>query len=260
MPSAAERVRTLVEGNSSAVLVIPGAFPAPAEPMMPAERVHGADGEVWLRFAPDSPAVRAATHAAGDEVTAVLELTDVAPVAVAHRIRGRAWVAGWLTPPRGRAEPGWLRLEVGEASVDDLWGVGQVEPEEFAAAAADPLAAREAEVLQHLAASHAEQVGWLCALTGGACAVPRRAVPLALDRFGLRVRFTTGRGGTAVGGAADGGTTGAGGAADRGTTVGGADGVFDARFDFPRPLTGPGELPRALHALFEAAREAVREP
>jgi hypothetical protein len=48
------------------------------------------------------------------------------------------------------------------------------------------------------------------------------AVPLALDRFGLRVRLTGEQG-------------------------------FDARFDFPEPVRDITELRRAMHTLFEAA-------
>ena len=213
------------------------------------------DGDVLLLVPGDSAAARAAAHAQDDDLTAVMEITDVAPVSVPHRIRGRAWVAGWLTPVRNeqRAEaamllaerhpvgellgigealqpdpaPGlygrtaWmmLRLEVGEGAVDDLWGAEPVEPDEFAAAAPDPLAAHEAELLQHLHAAHNEQVRGLCALLGdrqGLCGLRDRAVPVALDRFGLRVplhgcraavlrravrlpRARTGRGGAAAG-------------------------------------------------------------
>lgn len=233
MPSAAERARTLVEGNPSAVLVIPGMTTVLPGQMVPEMRSVGPEGDVFLLFPADSPAVRAATRADGDELTAVLEITDVAPVSVPHRIRGRAWIAGWLTPVRDEpVVPGTalLRLEVGEASIDDLWGAEQVEPDEFADAVADPLAPHESELLQHLAAAHEDQVGWLCGLVGGyagrdaECAGARTAVPVALDRFGLRVRFTD------------------------------PDGTFDARFDFPEPVRGHEELHRAMHTLFDAAR------
>ncbi|MEU1624625.1 DUF2470 domain-containing protein [Streptomyces sp. NPDC020096] len=231
MPTAAERMRTLVEGNSSAVLVIPGLDGADPLSMLPSERSVAEEGDIILRFPVDSPAVRAATHAEDDELAAVLEITDVAPVAVCHRVRGRAWIAGWLTPAPDGRQPGRLRLEVGEASVDDLWGADPVEPDEFATARADPLATHEAELLQHLAAAHGGQLGWLCALIGGRdghCAAPLGAVPVALDRFGLRVRFS----------------------AD--------DGVFDARFDFPAPVVDHGQLRRAMHGLFDTARDAAR--
>lgn len=233
MPSAAERTRTLVQGTCSAVLLVTGVETTRPEQLMPTARVVGADGEVFLLFPADSPAVRAATHAQDDELSAVLEVTDVAPVAVPQRVRGRAWVSGWLTCAPGVAAAGsmMLRLEVGEVRVDDLWGTAAVDPDEFARACPDPLAAHEAELLQHLHSAHTEQVQELCALlgeraaaatgTGGDGRAPR-AVPLALDRFGLRVRFTGNR-------------------------------CFDARFDFPRPVRDITELRRAMHTLFEAA-------
>lgn len=237
LPSAAERARTLVENNSSAALVIPGLSPAPGEPMTPLRRSVGPHGDVFLLFARDAAVVRAVEAAPDGEAAAVLEITDVAPVAVPHRIRGRAWVAGWLTlVPGGAFEAGTalLRLEPGEVSVDDLWGTALVEPDEFAAAEADPLAGYETELLQHLAAAHGAEVGLLCALVGAdgtSCegGVARRAVaavPLALDRFGLRVRFS------------------------------GDDTTFDARFDFPEPVTELDGARRAMRTLFEAARES----
>ncbi|MGW7357542.1 DUF2470 domain-containing protein [Streptomyces sp. NPDC054802] len=229
MPSAAERTRTLVQSTCSSWLLVPGLEGARPEQLSPRARTVGADGEVFLLFPADSPAVRAATHAQADELSAVLEIVDVAPVAVPDRVRGRALISGWLTSAPGLAtEPGsmMLRLEVGEASVDDLWGASPVEPEAFADASADPLVAHETELLQHLASAHGDQVQALAAQAGEreerAVADGRRAVPLALDRFGLRVRFTGGR-------------------------------CFDTRFDFPSPVGDVTELRRAMHALFEAA-------
>ncbi|WP_189884581.1 DUF2470 domain-containing protein [Streptomyces xantholiticus] len=229
MPSAAERTRTLVQSTCSAMVLVPGLEGARPEQLSPQARAVGADGEVFLLFPADSPAVRAATHAQDDELSAVLELTDVAPVAVPNRIRGRAWISGWLTRMPGlAAEPGYmmLRLEVGEASVDDLWGASHVEPEAFASASADPIVAHETELLQHLASAHSDQVQALGSLlgdrAGSRSTTGRRAVPLALDRFGLRVRFTGER-------------------------------CFDARFDFPVPVADVPELRRAMRTLFEAA-------
>lgn len=247
-PSAAERARTLVEGNSSLALGIPGPAAAPsgpaASPEVPLRHSVGPAGDVFLLFPRDAAAVRAVRAAGADgegegdgdgaEPEAVLEITDVAPVAVPHRIRGRAWVAGWLSAvPGGAFEAGTelLRLETAEISVDDLWGTGLVERDEFAAAAPDPLAGYETEVLQHLAAAHAAEVGALCGLVEGVCARdagrgPVAAVPLALDSFGLRVRFT------------------------------GRAGVFDARFDFPERALDVAAARRALRRLFRAAARA----
>ncbi|WP_119288669.1 DUF2470 domain-containing protein [Streptomyces sp. YIM 130001] len=228
MPSAAERTRTLVQSTCSAVLLVPGLQGARPDQLVPDARRVGPDGDVLLDFPADSPAVRAATHAQDDELSAVLEVTDVAPVAVPHRIRGRAWVSGWLTRLPGIAEAGrmMLRLEVGEVSVDDLWGAARVEPEAFTEARADPLVDHEAELLQHLHAAHAEQVASLCSLLGDRAESllhGGRATPLALDRFGLRIRISDGTQ------------------------------SFDARFDFPEPVPDVTGLRRAMHQLFEAA-------
>ncbi|MFI9204382.1 DUF2470 domain-containing protein [Streptomyces sp. NPDC053048] len=238
MPSAAERTRTLVQSTCSAVLLIPGLDSACPDQLMPEVRTVGPDGEVFLVLPADSPAVRAATHAQDDELAAVLELTDVAPVSVPNRIRGRAWLSGWLTCVPGVAEAGrmLLRLELGEISVDDLWGAESVEPEEFARAAPDPLVCHEAELLQHLHSGHGDQVRGLSSLLGEREAAARddyaQAVPVALDRFGLRVRFTRRHGG--------------------GTP---ADRSFDARFEFPRPVRDIVGLRAEMHRLFEAAMD-----
>ncbi|MFB6781203.1 DUF2470 domain-containing protein [Streptomyces sp. NPDC056352] len=231
MPSAAERTRTLVQSTCSAVLLIPGLTTAGFDQLTPLDRSVGPEGDLFLEFPAESPAVRAATRAQDDELTAVLEITDVAPVSVPHRIRGRGRIKGRLTPVPGMAGPGrmMLRLETGEAFVDDLWGAQGVQLEEFRDATADPLVAHEAELLQHLHAAHGEQLNTLCGLLGerteGRCATHTPAVvPVALDRFGLRVRFRE------------------------------ADGrCFDARFDFPEPVRGMVGLHRAMHTLFEAA-------
>lgn len=209
---------------------MPGTEGARPDQLAPDARTVSADGEVFLLFPAGSPPVRAATHARADELPAVLELTDVAPVAVPHRIRGRARISGRLTCAPGIAAPGhmMLRLEVGEVYVDDLWGDEVVDPDDFAHARPDPLAAYETELLQHLAAAHDEQVRSLSTLLGhragdGPHAV-RRVVPLALDRFGLRVRCRDAAGAS-----------------------------FDARFDFPEPVRDIQGLRRSMHTLFEAA-------
>ncbi|WP_432092482.1 DUF2470 domain-containing protein [Streptomyces sp. bgisy100] len=263
-PTAAERVRTLVESDASAALCIPGADLDELGAAAPAARTVTPDGDVLLLVRGDSPTARAAAHAQDDELTAVIEITDVAPVAVPHRIRGRGWIAGWLAPvpdeerpacamllakrhPVGEilgldearknaltsddtVRPDWLllRLEVGEACVEDLWGSESVEPDDLASAHADPLVGHETELLQHLASAHSDQVRGLCTLLGDRmCGVGDRAVPVSLDRFGLRVRFTDED-----------------------------DHSFDARFDFPEPVSDVVGLRRAMHTLFEAALES----
>ncbi|MET9659150.1 DUF2470 domain-containing protein [Streptomyces sp. NPDC006510] len=231
MPSAAERTRTLVQSTCSAVLLIPGPNAPASDHLMPLTRSVGPDGDLFLELPADSLAVRTAAHAEDDELTAVLEITDVAPVSVPHRIRGRAWVSGWLTTVPGLSGPGrmTLRLETGEAYVDDLWGAEEVEPEEFRDALPDPLAGHEAELLQHLHTAHGEQLAALCGLLGeraaGRCPSHLPAVvPLALDRYGLRLRLCEDR-----------------------------SRCYDARFEFPAPVRDVTELRDAMHTLFAAA-------
>ncbi|MEU4355262.1 DUF2470 domain-containing protein [Streptomyces virginiae] len=224
---------------------------------MPVARTVTPDGDVILLVSGESTAARAAAHAQDDDLTAVIEITDVAPVSVPHRIRGRAWLAGWLTPVRGddrgacaallaerhpvgellglgesldaphAGRPAWmmLRLEVGEITVDDLWGAEHVDPDDLAAAEPDPVSPHEAELLQHLHSAHGDRIGELCGLLGDRGARGMSAVPLALDRAGLRVRFTGGA----------------------------STGSFDARFDFPEPVKDICGLRRAMGTLFSAA-------
>ncbi|MFD9793109.1 DUF2470 domain-containing protein [Streptomyces sp. NPDC059070] len=229
MPSAAERTRTLVHSTCSSVLLLTGLHGVRPEQLEPRLRNVGPEGDLFLLFPADSPAVRAATHAQDDELSAVLEITDVAPVSVPQRIRGRAWVTGWLTRVPGLAPPGsmTLRLETKEAYVDDLWGASAVDPDAFTAAEPDPLVQDEPELLQHLHTHHGEQVRALCGLVGAAGRGGMKSVtPLALDRFGLRVRFQE-RGGH----------------------------CFDARFDFPEPVADLAQLRAAMRRLFEAATD-----
>ncbi|MEV8451981.1 DUF2470 domain-containing protein [Streptomyces sp. NPDC052095] len=231
MPSAAERTRTLVQSTCSAVLLLPGLRRLPSEQLTPLVRTVGPEGDVFLELPAGSPVVRAAEHARAGEPEAVLEITDVAPVSVPHRVRGRAWVSGRLTAVPGLSGPGrtTLRLETEEAYVDDLWGAREVRPEELRDAAPDPFLEHEAELLQHLATAHGEQLRSLCGLLGGRTADRCPAhlpsvVPLALDRYGLRVRLCepTGQ-------------------------------CYDARFEFPEPVRDAAALSHAVRTLFEAA-------
>ncbi|MFI9627735.1 DUF2470 domain-containing protein [Streptomyces sp. NPDC052042] len=231
MPSAAERTRTLLQNTCSAALLVPGLRTACWDELTPSSRSVGPDGDLFLELPAASRAARAAAHAQDDELAAVLELTDVAPVAVPHRIRARARVSGWLTTVPGLSGPGrtTLRLETAEAHVDDLWGAEAVGADAFRDAAPDPLAGHEAELLQHLHAAHGEQLDTLGALLGGRAEERRaahrlRIVPLALDRYGLRVRVCEDR-----------------------------ELCFDARFEFPEPVRDLAGLRRAMYTLFEAA-------
>jgi hypothetical protein len=243
-PDAASRARTLAAHAASAVLELPGGIGE--EQVVPAARVVDTDGSVLLLLPPE---VGAAVLTGRDELAAVLHVVDVAPVAVPQRVRAHCWVAGWLTAPTGtdlgRAnallaaatrDPALLafegarsgavvRLEPGEVLVDDLWGAEHVEPDAYEEAAADPLAPHEAELLQHLAAAHSAEMGRLCRLTGAADE-GERVAPVALDRFGLRLRCV------------------------------GPARMRDVRFEFDEPVGDVAALGDALRTLLSGPRPA----
>ncbi|MEV7118825.1 DUF2470 domain-containing protein [Kitasatospora griseola] len=236
-PTAAERARTLLEFGSSAVLDIRGADLTARPGLPPQVRCTlRPDGSVAVLVGRESALHRIAALAR-TPLTAELDCVDVAPVAVPHRIRGRLQAQGLLTRAPGETPPTGegvlLRLDVDHLALDDLWGAECcLDPAELAAADADPVAAEETRLLQHLATAHTDQL-----LLLGTRALDRpdgppfpagrlRDVrPIALDRRGLRLRLL------------------------------GADpaAVLDARFDFHHPVDHPDDLPDAMHRLFAHA-------
>ncbi|WP_222869208.1 DUF2470 domain-containing protein [Actinomadura chibensis] len=212
-PTAAERARTLAYGMADGALTVPGVPQAP----VPA---HTTDrgGRPLLLFRSASPvrAALAAAPAGTPGPPAVLRVCDVAPVALADRIRGRAWLRGRLTEvpdaelrpavlrlahahprpelldlaavrdaPRG-GEREWtiLALDVERVEIEDAWGAAALGPEEYADAAPDPFVAVEAGILTHLDKCHRDELTRL--LPDAAPSGPVR--PLGLDRHGLWLR------------------------------------------------------------------------
>ncbi|WP_019630095.1 DUF2470 domain-containing protein [Actinomadura atramentaria] len=204
-PAPAERARTLAYGVAGGVLVTPGVPYAP----VPAH-ITGEQGEPLLLL----PV--AAALVGREDLPATLRISDVAPVPFADRVRGRAWLHGWITevPPErrraaalriarlhprpelldlarreGTAEPEWviLALEPAQIEIDDPWGSATLEPEEYAAACPDPFVAIEAGVLGHLDACHRAELARLLPDLGDPAPVVR---PLGLDRHGMWLRCT----------------------------------------------------------------------
>lgn len=237
-PDGASRARTLAAHAASGLLELPGQIAD--EPVVPAARTVESDGSILMMVPPE---IGAAVLTSRDDVAAVLHLVDVAPVAVPQRVRAHCWVAGWLSTPSGSGlgqaaarlaaathDPALLasggsrsgavvRLEPGEVLVDDLWGAEHVEPDAYGAAAADPVAVHEAELLQHLASAHSAELYHLCRLADAA-AKGDHVAPVALDRYGLRLRCT------------------------------GPTHTRDVRFEFTSAVTGPATLGEALRRLF----------
>ena len=214
-PTAAERARTLAYGVADGVLAAPGVPYAQVTAHITDE--HG----VPLLLMPAASPVVAALAGAGDDLTATLRLSDVAPVPLADRVRGRAWLHGWvsrlpddelrgaaLTLSRLHPRPelldlaaggDWtiLAMDVAEIEVEDAWGSATLEPEEYALALPDPFVAVEAGLLGHLDSAHRGELHGQ--LAGLPCAADATSVrPLALDRHGLWLRCELPGGGADV--------------------------------------------------------------
>lgn len=132
-------------------------------------------------------------------------LTDVAPLPLRSRWRGRLELQGWLSQlPADDAEQAWREAGGGALEPDrrvlrllphrlrlTRFPDGPVEvcPRAYAQVGPDPVAGLEADLLSHLVAGHGDQVLHLGGLlprrtTAGA----RRVVPLRLDRRALVLR------------------------------------------------------------------------
>ncbi|AZM58529.1 MULTISPECIES: DUF2470 domain-containing protein [unclassified Streptomyces] len=179
-PGAAERARSVLAAAWSCAVTAEGA----REEFVGAHTVTD-DGRVLLDVPEDSVLLTAAICAPRGEPSAVLEFADVAPVPVRHRIRARLWLAGWF-----RVQDGQLAFQPTRVVLRRPSGAVLVDPDDFAAAAPDPLATAEARLLTHLADCHADAVERLTRLVDHAGlhgAV--RVQPLAVDRHGLTLRI-----------------------------------------------------------------------
>ncbi|TDQ05065.1 DUF2470 domain-containing protein [Labedaea rhizosphaerae] len=239
-PHPAERARTIAALGGRANLV-----PAADRVTPIVHQLHG-DGSAAVVLPDDHPLV---AQARSGEVSAVLELADLAPVPLREPVRGLLWVTGWLRALSGaeaRAEavrisesrPDPRLLDVGHDTtvlvlrpasmvLADGAGTTSVSLEQFAAADPDPFCHYEAEWLRHLELRHADVVGSLSRhvpddLRGG------HIRPLGLDRLGLRLRVEA------------------------------VNADHDVRMAFSRPIATPqelsGELRRLVGCPFLAAR------
>ena len=238
---AAERART-VGGRSPAALCVRGL--AVGRPLAHATT---ATGTTYV-LVPTGGEVDAAL-AGRDDLTAVLMVSDRAPVPLRDPLRAQLWLSGWLTPvhPAARraavlafaetrpvgplldvgAGATLLRLDVAEVVLREGERCTDVGPQDYAAARPDPLTDVETRTLQHLDRDHPEVLELLSRLIPAGDLGPRDVVrPLGLDRFGYRVRIER------------------------------PAGHRDLRVPFPRPLTCPGQLPTATRQLLCAARQA----
>ncbi|MQA60202.1 MAG: DUF2470 domain-containing protein [Actinophytocola sp.] len=166
-------------------------------------------GSVSVLLADDHPLVEAAGSVRDSGIAVLLELIDLAPVALRERTRALLWITGWLRvlPPntaRARAvmiaetTPDAALLDVGHGArlcrmqpsslvLADADGTHTLTPNRFVDARPDPFSELEADWLRHLESDHPDVVEALTrhlppGIRGGH---PR---PLGLDQFGLRLR------------------------------------------------------------------------
>ncbi|GAB7106249.1 DUF2470 domain-containing protein [Streptomyces phaeofaciens JCM 4814] len=180
VPGAAERARSVLAASWSCAVTADGG----REEFVGAHTVDE-DGGVTLHVPEDSALLTAAICAPRGEPSAVLEFADVAPVPVRNRIRARLWLAGWFTP-----EDGHLAFHPTRVVLKPPTGAVVVALDEFAAAAPDPLATAEAQLLTHLADAHPDAVERLTRLVRrDSLHGVVRVQPLAVDRHGLTLRI-----------------------------------------------------------------------
>ncbi|MET9609453.1 DUF2470 domain-containing protein [Streptomyces sp. NPDC006512] len=221
-PTEAERVRSILAAAHSMTVVVDGV-------RSEVRQLDGGDVLGRLHLHPAAPAAGHPVSPEDDERPAIrLEFTDIAPTPVRDRVRARVTVLGrLLTPYAGEesASGDSTCVEYGQAVLETAEGTSYIGLEELDEAWPDPLAPYEAGMLTHLLDDHPELVTLLLRLVrplpSGAVV---RALPLALDRYGITLRLEERRG------------------------------HRDVRLPFPSPLDDVEQSGAQIQALLSAAR------
>ncbi|MEV7278715.1 DUF2470 domain-containing protein [Streptomyces sp. NPDC093111] len=218
LPTPAERMRSIVMAAHSMTVVSDG-----LEHEVRDLDGAGALGRIHLHepgneFGPDHD---------GPRLPVRLELTDVAPAPVRDRVRARVTLTGLVAAPYRADSTESVCMQLGQAVLEDARGRSYVTFHELEAAETDPMAVSEASILHHLGTAHPELVTLLLRLVEPS--VTRslvRALPLALDRYGITLRLEL------------------------------PSGHRDVRLAFPTPVTDADQVGLQTHALLAAARRA----
>ena len=232
-PTDAESIRTACMHVQTAVVAVEGGEPTPVS------MVHLFDEQAFVLI-PSASAAADALAEDPDGVTAMIEVTDCAPIEVREPVRALVWLNGVLHPVPGDLERelaleiaaehpaddlldlghgfSLARLVVGGAVIATSAGAAAVDASELARATPDPFWEHEPDWLAHLDSEHSDVV---VALTRRLPADLRtgRVRPLGIDRYGIRFRVER------------------------------SEGDVDTRLSFPRPVGDVMELSRALRAL-----------
>jgi hypothetical protein len=235
-PDPAERARTVAARAAAAVCA------AGIQSSRVLAHAVTTAGQTLLVVPRDGDLASAVRTAPAADLSALLMVSDRAPVPLRNPVRAQLWLSGWLTPVRphderaasvafAEVQPAEVLLDIGRSATllrldlaevvlgENRCGI-DVGPADFLAARPDPLAAMEADLLRHLDRDHPDFLALLGRLlpagVAGAGDVLR---PLGIDRFGVRLRVERARG------------------------------FQDLRVPFVRPLTRPVQLGAAFRQL-----------
>lgn len=244
-PGPAESARTVVM-QGAATVCAPG-----VESSRVLAQVVTAAGQVLLLMPGEGEVVAAVRTAPDADLSALVMVSDRAPVPLRDPVRAQLWLSGWLTPVRPHDERAallafadvrpeealldvgrsavLLRLDLAEVVLGECRTRTDVGASGFLAAVPDPLAAVEADLLQHLDRDHADFLELLGRLVPARMSRPGDVLrPLGIDRFGVRLRVER------------------------------PVGRQDLRVPFARPLTCAGQLGAAMGRLTCVARSRAR--
>ncbi|MFI6937699.1 DUF2470 domain-containing protein [Streptomyces sp. NPDC050418] len=216
LPSAAERVRTILATAHSMSVVTDNTDE---------HVVHHLDATDAMGHIHLHDPSEAALHPEAQRTPVRLEFTDIAPTAVRARLRARLTVTGVLEAPFRPGATDSFCMEYGQAVLETGGERSFVSLRELHAVEPDPLAGAEPAMLTHLAHGHPELVTLLLRLVRPHPQPGlQRALPLALDRYGITLRLEYPRTHT------------------------------DVRLPFPTSIQNPEEVRPRIHALLDAAR------
>jgi len=208
IPSDAVRARSITRRGGRAALV------GLDQPQRVVPLLHHveADGTTTLLVPSDHELPRRIAEGPRNGLPAMLELADLAPVALREPVRALLWISGWLVAPgptyarrlaldvaeerphHGLLDLGHgaslLRLRPNSVVLADSEGTAALAPADLAAATPDPFCELEDEWLRHLEQVHPELFTALARhipaqlRAGSGC----RVRPLGVDQLGLRLR------------------------------------------------------------------------
>ncbi|WP_217213328.1 DUF2470 domain-containing protein [Streptomyces sp. AC550_RSS872] len=219
-PSPAERARSVLAAAGSLTVTTRGR-------RIELIGLHTVDAaaRLLLHNPPDGHLAAEPAPASHGDLTALVEFTDIAPVAVRERVRARLTLGGRLTALGPKA----LVFSPARAVLTEDDGTTVIGLDELTLASPDPLATHEAEMLARLDAAHADTVAPLVRLLPAREQLGATGVrPLRLDRHGLVLRLEK------------------------------PDAHHDVRLPFATAATHPGEAVRQIHALLAAATSRPR--